>query len=205
MSRSEKPRAAPGLDDLLTAWLPCRIDAIETMRWALVLRDKARHPAPVELTVAGGLRFRGNVGLLTNAMIEVGYAHVAALLKFIGIGARDGFVVNLPRAAGEARPSADIAIDDYAVDGRRLDRVSVEQLYAAIDLPRAVAEWVVVAIIDTSTDCLASTTTKEATLREVDRHVAAVGEAVLALLKAHVYEKLKPGQYDSYRAPTWAN
>jgi hypothetical protein len=191
------------LDELLTTWLPCRIDAIEAMRWALALRDRARHPAPVELTVAGGLRFRGNVGLLTNAMIEVGYAHIRALLKFMGIGKRNGALVDVPRAARRARDGSVIA--DYVSNGRRLDRVGVEQLYAAIDLPRAVAEWVVVAIIETKTDNLARATTRQAILCEVDRHAAAVGAAILALLKVHVYEKLEPGQYDRYRAPTWAD
>jgi hypothetical protein len=193
------------LDGLLTTWLPCRIDAIEAMRWALALRNRARHPAPVELTVAGGLRFRGNVGLLTNAMIEVGYAHIRALLKFMGIGARNGALVDLPRAARRARTPDGSVIEDYMSNGRRLDRVGVEQLYAAIDLPRAVAEWVVVAIFETGTDNLSRATTREAILCEVDRHAAAVGAAILALLKVHVYEKLEPGQYDRYRAPNWAD
>ncbi len=73
------------LDDVLERWIPYRLQAIETLKFAWELTaNEAGRPRRLEVLVDGRVKLRGNVAAIANPMIEAGVIHARALLVFMG-------------------------------------------------------------------------------------------------------------------------
>jgi hypothetical protein len=179
----DKP--AKSLNDVLSVWLPYRIKAVHAMLWALELRQRAGAAALLEVRVANGARIEGNTRLLADSIIEVGYVHLKGLLEFSGIGTRDGHLVQI-----DMRSPGDMAIEHYSVNEKQLEMLTPEELYAAIGMPRLVAEWVLVAVIESAKNQLCQSSSKDVILQEMDTQIRSVCEGIAGLLQDHLYRQL---------------
>ena len=131
------------LDDVLERWIPYRLQAIKTLRFAWDWLGESDEPRAVQVLVEGKPVLQCNVAAIANPMLEAGIVHARSLLTFLGLEVRNGRLGQVHR-----RFPGDIGIEHYSTAGQRLTMVSPDQVYAAYDGPREQAEHAIVAIFE---------------------------------------------------------
>jgi hypothetical protein len=137
------------LEEIVEAWLPARVGALDNMLWVLELSDRFGSDAAIQLHIKDGPAFSSSLRLFSEPMLAAGYIHARALLEFMGISAKDGALIQVQR-----RRSSDVAIEHYSVEGNKLDKVTLDEVFSAIDMPRVVVEWALVTTIEIATSIL---------------------------------------------------
>jgi hypothetical protein len=173
------------LEEVLTIWLPGRIEAVKNATWALELQTRVHGSAAIHASIDGQVHIKGNVALFAGPIIEIGFVHARALLEFLGLGARYGKLAQVTR-----RKPTDLAIEHYSVRGRQLDMVKPYEVFAVINMPKPVVEWALVGVIETTNKLLAHVTTGEVLAMAMYGQIQVVLEAIPALLHSHLYERL---------------
>jgi hypothetical protein len=192
-------KTAPlSLEEILTIWLPNRIEAVKNATWALELQTRVHGSAAMQASIDGQIHIKGNVALFVRPIIESGFVHTRALLEFLGVVARNGKLARVTR-----RKPTDVAIEHYSVRGKQLQIVTPDEVFAAINMPRPVVEWALVGVIETTNKLLAHVTTGEVLAMAMHGQIQVALEAIPALLRSHIYEKLESGDEIGIRHPGW--
>lgn len=173
------------LKEILDVWLPVRTAAVEDMLWALDLSDQFGHNVPIQIHIKDGPTIHSNAAFITSPMVASGYVHSRALLEFLGISAKDGKLIQIQR-----RRQSDVAIEHYSSSGNPLQKISLDDVYAAINMPKSVVEWALVSSIEVANKFFAHVTTGEVLAMAMDSQVRIALRGVLILLQNHLYGKL---------------
>jgi hypothetical protein len=173
------------LDVLLKKWIPYRLEAVETLRWAWALTEK-NAGAGLEIVVAGRSALKGNVAAIANPMIEVGFIHARALLEFLGLAAtKDGKL-----SVVKNRRVGDIAVENFSTSNVRLLRATPDSVAAAYPGAREEAEDSLVAIFELSNRWLAHVTDGAISKQWTDHHVDVALRGIPVLIHNHLYAPL---------------
>ncbi|KOR41055.1 hypothetical protein ADT25_17840 [Xanthomonas oryzae] len=173
------------LQELLNWWIPYRLEAIQTLRWAWSLSE-SNPRAPIQLHVNGRCRLEGNVAAVTNPMIEAGFIHARALLEFLGLSAnKDGKLL-----AGKERRPGDIAVEHFSTPTVTLKRATLASVAAAYPGPRQEAEDALVAIFETSNRWLAHVTDGAMSKEWTDQYIDVALRGIPVLVHNHLYAPL---------------
>ena len=124
------------LDDVLERWIPYRLQAVETLKFAWELTsNEAEQPRRLEVLVDGRVKLRGNVAAIANPMIEAGLIHARALLEFMGLCDLKGRLSQIRN-----RRKDDIAIELYSTAQAPLSMVSPDEVLRSYGGPPQEAE-----------------------------------------------------------------
>lgn len=190
MEARQDLRSQPlGLDQILTVWLPRRVNAIEGTLSVLNLCEEFDNSTPMSITIAGKPAMNLSLSTFADPLIDIGFLHARALLEFLGLGARKGKLVQLTK-----RQVSDIAIEHYSINGKNLSMVSPTDVFGAINMPQSVIEWSLVNIIDTANKIIAHVTTGEVLTMVMYQQVRIGLESIPVLLQDHLYAKLETTQ-----------
>jgi len=185
MSALHRRSRAITLDEIVDTWLPARVGALDDMLWVLELSDKYGDEVAINLHIEDGPGYRSNLRLLTEPMVAAGYLHARALLEFMGISAKNGELVQIRH-----RRSGDLAIEHYFVNGAGLSMVTLDEVYAAINMPRAVVEWALVTTIERANKIFAHITTAEVLAMALDSQVRVALRGISMLVHNYLFAKL---------------
>lgn len=172
------------LDEILKRWIPYRLDAIESLRWAWALAE-AGQDAKLEVHVDGRCRLNGNVAAIANPMIEAGFIHARALLEFLGLAVtREGRLCAVNRRPG------DVAVEAFSTPEVTLQRATPASVAAAYPGPREEAEESLVALFQTSNRWLAHVTDGTTSKKWTDHHIDVALRGIPVLVHNHLYAPL---------------
>ncbi|WP_155844910.1 hypothetical protein [Arenimonas oryziterrae] len=170
------------LDVLLKKWIPYRLEAVETLRWAWALTEQ-NSGADLEVKVNGRPVLTGNVAALANPMIEAGFIHARALLEFLGLTAtKDGKL-----SVVVSRRPGDVAVENFSTSAVTLQKATPDTVAAAYPGPREEAEDSLVAIFQTSNRWLAHVTDGTTSKEWTDHHIDVALRGIPVLIKNHLY------------------
>lgn len=173
------------LHDLLKKWIPYRLEAIESLRWAWEVAGQDSK-ADMEVLIDGRCCLRGNVAAIANPMIEAGFIHARALLEFLGLAAtKDGKLT----VVASRRPG-DIAIEHFSTPSVVLVKATPESVAAAYPGPREEAEQSLAAIFQTSNRWLAHVTDGVMSRQWTDQHIDVALRGIPVLIHNHLYAPL---------------
>ncbi|MBR8301365.1 hypothetical protein KDW49_11650 [Burkholderia dolosa] len=171
-------------NEILYEWIPYRLQSIDSMMWAYNIHDELDLPREMEVFVDSKKILQGNVNVLLNPMIEVGFIHARSLLEFLGLNAEKGKLV----AAKNRRPD-DIAIEHFEANGMALKKVAPAAALDTYNGPKADAERALVSIFELANKGLAHLSNAFPTqYTSVELDIAHRG--IRALLNNNLYVKL---------------
>lgn len=173
------------LSEIVETWLPVRMGAIDDMLWVLDLSDQFGSEVEIQVHIKDGPVFASGLPLLWGPMLAAGYVHARALLEFIGISAKDGALIQIQR-----RRSSDLAIEHYSVDGKKLEKVTLDEAYSTINMPKTVVDWALVTVIEHANKFFAHVTTGEVLTMAMDHQVRIALRGVSTLVQNHFFAKL---------------
>lgn len=180
----ERSRAL-SLDEILNEWLQMRIQAIHSMLWILDLSDQFGDDASIQVRIKAGPTIESTLPFLSSPIIAAGYVHSRAVLEFLGITTKDGKLVRVG-----SRHKTDVAIEHYSIDGVFLQMVSLDDVYAAINMPTSIAEWALVTIVESANKFYAHVTKGEVLTMAMQHQVKLALDGILILLNNHLFAKL---------------
>lgn len=174
------------LDDVLERWIPYRLQAIETLRFAWELTsNEAEQPRRLEVLVDGRVKLSGNVAAIANPMIEAGLIHARALLEFMGLCDLKGRLSQIRN-----RRKDDIAIELYSTAQAPLSMVSPDEVLRSYGGPPQEAEAALLAIFELANKGLAHLTFGPTDGKYTDQHIDIACRGLPVLLFNHLYAKL---------------
>lgn len=173
------------LDDILKRWIPYRLEAVETLRWAWALSEES-NGASIEVHVDGHCRLHGNVGAIANPMIEAGFIHARALLEFLGLAVTKGGALCV---VTNRRPG-DVAVENFSTPSVILHRATPASVAAAYPGPREEAEESLVVLFQTSNRWLAHVTDGAMSKEWTDHHIDVALRGIPVLVHNHLYAPL---------------
>ena len=108
--------------------IPYRMRAVASLRMALICKIEWKNrPKPMKIYFDGQLAIEGSSNLFINAALEAGLIHARALLDFMGLRIHPKNPSRLKQRKKVQHPD-DIVIENYAVNGTPLSRVSVREV-----------------------------------------------------------------------------
>lgn len=171
-------------EEVLTVWIPYRLQAIQTMWWAYNKLHDLPPPRELQVFVDGKQLIQGNASAVLNPMVEAGFIHARCLLEFLGLRVEKGKLVTIGN-----RRADDIAIEHFAANGMALGKVSPDAALSAYTGPKDRGERALVAIFDLANKGLAHfTSTSSDGYNSLDLEIACKGIPVL--VQNHLYTKL---------------
>lgn len=173
------------LEEVLEVWIPYRLQAIETLRFAWDWMDESDEPRAVEVVCDGKVKLRGNVAAVANPMVEVGIIHARALLEFLGLCVSQGKLSQIAN-----RRDDDIAVEHYSTPLHPLEKVSPAAAIASYMGPPNEAESSLVAIFEFANKGLAHLTTGLQVGKYTDLHLDIACRGIPVLLHNYLYAKL---------------
>lgn len=165
--------------------LPYRLAAVKDASWALDLLPNTASDETVKATIAGEVFLEGNLVVFLGSIVENGFMHARALLEFLGLVVKNGKLVEVKRH----RPS-DVAIEHYYFQGESIPKVSLEEIFQAINMPRPVVEWALVQICDDANKLFAHVTSGEVLAMAMKVQIQVALDAMPKLLGIYLYERL---------------
>lgn len=174
------------LQQILDEWLQLRIEAIQSMLWVLDSSDKYGGKVPIQVQIGNGPTIHSTMPFISNPILAAGYVHARAILEFIGISAKNGKLMQI-----RGRRETDVAIEHYSIDGVYLQKVTLDEVYSAINMPKTIAEWALVAIIESANKFYAHVTKGEVLVMAMDHQVRVALDGILVLLHNHLFVKMK--------------
>lgn len=173
------------LEEILQVSLPYRLAAVKDASWALDLFPDTAGGATVQAAVAGEIFLEGNLLVFLRSIVENGFMHTRALLEFLGLVVKNGKLVEVTR-----RRSSDVAIEHYCFNGEPIPKVSLEEVFQAINMPRPVVEWALVQICDNANKLFAHVTTGETLAMAMKVQIQVALDAMPKLLDIYLYERV---------------
>ena len=171
-------------DEILNLVIPYRLECVRSLKWAYDGFDEFGPPKEMQVVVDGKVLLKGNTNALFNPMFELGFIHARSLLQFMGLSASDRKLV----AVTSRRPD-DIAIENVATKGIKLQKVSPEMALDQYTGPREDGERALVSMIELANKGVAHLTSEFPqgyTSRDLDRACTGIPQ----LIYTFVYEKL---------------
>jgi hypothetical protein len=173
------------LDEVLESWIPYRLQALETLKFAWDWVGESDEPRSIEVLCDGKVKLRGNVAAVANPMIEVGIIHARALLEFLGL------CVNRGRLSQVARRRADdIAVEHYSTPSHPLEMVTPTAATASYSGPPDLAENSLIAVFEFANKGLAHVTSGLQHGKYTEQHLEIACRGIPVLLHNHLYAKL---------------
>jgi len=173
------------LEEILGVSLPHRLAAIKDASWALDLLPNTASGETVQATIAGDAFLEGNLVVFLEPIVENGFMHTRALLEFLGLVVKNGKLIEVKRR----RPS-DVAIEHYCFQGESIPKVSLEEVFQVINMPRPVVEWALVQICENANKLFAHVTTGEVLAMAMKVQIQVALDAMPKLLGLYLYERL---------------
>ena len=173
------------LDEVLELWIPYRLQALDTLKFAWDWMGESDEPRPVEVLCNGKVTLRGNVAAIANPMIEVGIIHARALLEFLGLCVNRGKLSQIAK-----RRADDIAVEHYSTPLHPLEMVSPAAAIAAYMGPPGLAESSLIAVFEFANKGLAHLSTGLQDGKYTDQHLEIACQGIPVLLHNHLYAKL---------------
>jgi len=173
------------IDEVLEVWIPYRLQAIETLKFAWDWMGESDEPRAVEVICDGKVKLRGNVAAVANPMIEAGIIHARALLEFLGLCVVRGRLSQIPK-----RRDGDIAVENYSTTSHPLAMVSPAAAIASYMGPAHEAESSLVAVFEFANKGLAHLTTGIQDGKYTELHLDIACRGIPVLLHNHLYAKL---------------
>jgi hypothetical protein len=138
---------------LLHKLLPYRMQAVATLNLALRLGSAWTDAPSMTIHADGKLVVEGNLDAFTNAAIEAGLVHCRALLEFLGLCEKRGFLANRTN-----RQPGDIGIEHFRNEGGPLRMVDPETVLSRYEGGRDEAEKALLSIFHVANKGLAHIT-----------------------------------------------
>lgn len=173
------------LDDVLTRWIPYRLEAVETLHMAWRWSYDWEEPKPLQVFVDGKLKLQGNTNAILNPMMEAGIVHARALLEFLGLCVVKGKLSHVRNR----RPD-DIAIEQFAASGKPLEMVSPQLAISTYQGPAADAERALVAVFDLANKGFAHLSTGLSADRYTSEDLDIACRGIPTLVNNNLYVKL---------------
>ncbi|MDR7378641.1 hypothetical protein J2X19_003335 [Rhodoferax ferrireducens] len=173
------------LEEIQAIWVPYRVAAVQNAAWALDLMAQVSTEVSVQATIAGKIHLEGDLALFLNPIIESGFMHARALLEFLGLAVKNGKLITVAR-----RQPSDVAIEHYCWHDKQLPKVSPDEVFDAINMPRIVVEWALVGIVENTNKLLAHVTTGEVLSMAMLGQIQVALEGMPALIGRYFYARL---------------
>ena len=126
---------------LLERHIPYRLQSVGALALAWKWWSTWDKPKETQIFFDGALAMVGNSNAILNPMMEAGFVHARALLEFLGLGTKNGKLVNI----SNRRPD-DIGIEHFSVGGQPLSQVTPEAAIGTYLGPPEDAEQALLAV-----------------------------------------------------------
>jgi hypothetical protein len=178
--------------DLLQKLIPYRMQAVETLNYALRLRSSWSDAPSMTMHVDGRQVMEGNLNAFTNPAIEAGLMHCRALLEFLGLCERDS-KLNIRRR----RQPGDVGIEHFRNADGPLRMVGPETALSRYDGGREEAEEALLTVFHLTNKGLAHITEDLADHPERGRltEIASRGIPTLVINYLYIPLGLAPPSY----------
>lgn len=176
-------------DEVLTAIIPSRLDALATLTIVLRLRMKWDGPKPMKLYFDDELQATGTAAAFTNPVIEAGLVHCRALLEFLGLRV-DGKDHRLLVDRGPKPRVDDWVIEDFANASGPLPRVTPSDAVAAYNGDPKEAEAALAGVLHLANKGLAHITAGLAVSAMDMQQLEIASRGIPALVCIHLYRRL---------------
>lgn len=172
-------------DEVLHRLIPYRMQAVDTLNYALRLRSKWGESPRMEIFVEGKQIIEGNLNAFTNPTIEFGLMHCRALLEFIGLQDWNG---KLGRK--QKRNKDDIGIECFSNANGALSIVDPERVFAKYEGSPQEAESAILTVFHLTNKGLAHITASFMERPEQHNLVEIASRGVPKLIVSYLYTPL---------------
>jgi hypothetical protein len=162
------------------------MNAVAVLNRALELRSQWAAAPPMTIHADGKLVVEGNLNAFTNPAIEAGAIHCRALLEFLGLGEKDGHLVNRTK-----RRPGDIGIEHFENANGPLAMLDPEVALSRYDGGREEAEKAILSVLHLANKGLAHITQDLTDHPERGRWLEIVSRGVPSLMVSYLYTPLR--------------
>ncbi len=171
--------------ELLQKLMPYRMQAVDTLNYALHLRSSWSDAPLMTMHVNGKQVMEGNLNAFTNPAIEAGLVHCRALLEFLGLCEKDGSLSNRKR-----RQPGDVGIEHFRNTDELLKMVAPEIALSRYEGGQDEAERALLTVFRLTNKGLAHITADLADHTEHGRLIEIASRGVPALVVNYLYTPL---------------
>ena len=171
--------------ELLRKLIPYRMQAVDTLNYALRLRSSWSDAPSMTIHVNGEQIMEGNLNAFTNPAIEAGLMHCRALLEFLGLCERDGRL-----SIRRGRQPGDIGIEHFRNAHGPLKMVNPETALNRYEGGRDEAEKALLTVFHITNKGLAHITADLADHPEHGRLIEISSRGIPALVISYLYTPL---------------
>lgn len=172
-------------DKLLQNLIPYRMQAVETLNYALRLRSNWAGSPSLTMYVDGNQIMEGNLNAFTNPAIEAGLVHCRALLEFLGLREKNGRLLG-----NRKRKPDDVGIEHFSNADGPLKTVDPETALSRYEGGRQEAEEALVAVFHMTNKGLAHITADLSEHPEHGRLLEVGSRGVPSLVISYLYTPL---------------
>lgn len=176
-----------------------RMQSVTTLNWALDLRSRWSEAPPIAVYIDGKLQIEGNLGAITNPMLDVGLVHCRALLEFLGLCNRNG---SLAQIKDKERHKTDVGVEHFRNADGPLKKVEPEVALSRYEGNKAEAEKALLTILHVTNKGLAHNTMDLIEDPEGGKFIEIASRCVPALMVSYFYAPLglpKPNSWITTR------
>jgi hypothetical protein len=170
---------------LLHKLIPYRMQAVDTLNYALRLRSSWSDAPCMTMYVDGKQVMEGNLNAFTNPAIEAGLVHCRALLEFLGLCEKNGRLSNRKK-----RQPGDVGIEHFHNADGAFKMVAPEAILYRYDGGPDEAERALLTIFHITNKGLAHVTADLATHPEHGRLLEIASRGIPTLVVSYLYTPL---------------
>jgi hypothetical protein len=171
--------------ELLQKLIPYRMQAVDTLNYALRLRLSWSDAPSMTIHVDGKQVMEGNLNAFTNPAIEAGLVHCCALLEFMGLSEKDGSLGNKKK-----RQPSDVGIEQFKNAGGPLKMVDPEKALSRYEGDQEEAEKALLTVFHITNKGLAHITADLAAHPAHGRLLEIASRGIPALVISYLYTPL---------------
>jgi hypothetical protein len=171
--------------ELLQKLIPYRMQAVDTLNYALRLRSIWSDAPSMTMHINGKQVMEGNLNAFTNPAIEAGLVHCRALLEFLGLCEKDGSLSNRKR-----RQPGDVGIEHFRNTDGPLKMVGPEIVLSRYEGGQDEAEKALLTVFHLTNKGLAHITADLADHPEHGRLIEIASRGIPALVISYLYTPL---------------
>ena len=171
--------------ELLHKLIPYRMQAVDTLNYALRLRSNWSNAPSMTIHVNGKQIMEGNLNAFTNPAIEAGLVHCRALIEFLGLCEKDGSLSTRKR-----RQPSDVGIEHFKNADGPLQMVDPEAALSRYGGSREEAEKALLTVFHITNKGLAHITADLAAHPAHGRLLEIASRGTPALVISYLYTPL---------------
>ena len=176
-------------DEVLSALIPQRLDAVATLNLVLHLRSNWDAPKPMKIYFDDRLQITGNSNAFTNPVVEAGLVHCRALLEFLGLRVSRTDPTKLVPRGPKTQPD-DWVIEDLSNSAGPLPLVTPQQAVSKYQGDAVEAESALATVFHTVNKGLAHITAGLIASATNIRALEIASRGVHALVVSYLYTPL---------------